>query len=90
MLTRIFRILQSSAGISLAAVLTLLLTACGSDNETDSVQPTPTPLNYGKTSTVSVGDDAPNFDLPTATGETVSLANYAGQPVLLFFHMADG
>ncbi len=37
------------------------------------------------------GARAPDFRLPTATGETVSLSDYVGkQPVLLFFHMAAG
>jgi len=44
------------------------------------------------------GDDAPStaespapgFTLPAADGTTVSLADYGDEPVLLFFHMADG
>lgn len=40
--------------------------------------------------TLHVGDDAPDFTLPAASGATVSLADYAGEPVLLYFHMADG
>ncbi len=40
---------------------------------------------------VKEGAPAPDFRLPTATGETVSLSDYVGkQPVLLFFHMAAG
>lgn len=39
---------------------------------------------------LAVGDDAPDFSLPEASGGTVSLADYAGQPALLYFHMADG
>ncbi|MBN1564903.1 MAG: redoxin domain-containing protein [Anaerolineae bacterium] len=37
-----------------------------------------------------MGDDAPAFTLPTADGGTVALADYAGENVLLFFHMAVG
>ncbi len=37
-----------------------------------------------------VGSDAPAFALPDSTGGTVALADYGDQPVLLFFHMADG
>lgn len=38
---------------------------------------------------LSVGDKAPDFTLPTASGGTASLDDYAG-PALLYFHMADG
>ena len=33
---------------------------------------------------------APNFTLPNALGGEISLSDYAGQPVFLFFHMAVG
>lgn len=33
---------------------------------------------------------APDFTLANATGEEVSLADFKGKPVLLFFHMASG
>lgn len=36
------------------------------------------------------GQAAPDFTLPSATGGEVSLSDFAGQPVLLFFHMAVG
>jgi cytochrome oxidase Cu insertion factor (SCO1/SenC/PrrC family) len=39
---------------------------------------------------IAVGTVAPAFTLPAATGEQVSLADYAGRPVLLYFHMAGG
>lgn len=40
---------------------------------------------------VQVGDPAPAFTLPSASGEQISLADYRGsKPVLLYFHMADG
>ncbi|MBI4225894.1 redoxin domain-containing protein [Candidatus Roizmanbacteria bacterium] len=32
------------------------------------------------------GTDAPNFSLPTTTGSTISLADYKGKDVLLFFN----
>lgn len=38
----------------------------------------------------ALGDDAPDFSLPEAFGSTVSLDDYAGEPALLYFHMADG
>lgn len=39
---------------------------------------------------LQVGDTAPQFSAETAAGSTVSLADYEGQPVLLYFHMAVG
>jgi peroxiredoxin len=40
---------------------------------------------------LKVGDPAPTFTLPAASGEQVSLSDYQGsKPVLLYFHMADG
>jgi len=34
-------------------------------------------------------NQAPAFTLPSSDGSTVSLSDYAGQPVLLYFHMAN-
>ena len=39
---------------------------------------------------VQVGADAPSFILPSTDSRLISLADYAGQPVLLYFHMAVG
>lgn len=39
---------------------------------------------------ITPGADAPPFTLPAADGREVALADYAGTPVLLFFHMAMG
>lgn len=40
---------------------------------------------------LSVGDEAPDFTLPSSEETMVSLSEFAGeQPVLLFFHMAEG
>jgi hypothetical protein len=40
---------------------------------------------------LAVGDQAPGFTLPSATGTDVSLSDYTGEgPVLLYFHMALG
>lgn len=38
---------------------------------------------------ISVGDLAPNFSLPSTGGTTVSLSDYAGQPVVLVFYPGD-
>ncbi len=40
---------------------------------------------------LKVGQPAPDFTLPTASGSTVSLAQFRGQkPVLLYFSMGPG
>ena len=38
---------------------------------------------------LEVGDGAPGFALPASDGTTVSLGEH-DEPVLLYFHMADG
>ena len=37
-----------------------------------------------------VGSDAPAFELPSSSGGTTSLADFGDEPVLLYFHMAEG
>ena len=37
---------------------------------------------------LSVGDDAPAFSLPDADGNTVSLADFAGRKVIVYFYPA--
>jgi hypothetical protein len=40
---------------------------------------------------IVVGDRAPDFELPSAGGETVRLSDYRGdRPVLLYFSMGPG
>ena len=39
---------------------------------------------------VETGNPAPDFTLTSSDGSQVSLSEYKGQPVLLFFHMAGG
>lgn len=39
---------------------------------------------------VEVGQRAPAFSLESSSGGTVSLSDYAGKPVLLYFSMGPG
>jgi len=65
----------------LTALLALFLVGCGS---------TTTPGGAAGAA-VPVGASAPPFRLPSATGGTVSLADYQGKrPVLLYFSMTAG
>ena len=38
---------------------------------------------------LAVGDPAPNFTLPTGTGETVTLSDFRGKRVVLYFYPKD-
>ena len=44
----------------------------------------------GGDGTLAVGDEAPDFSLSAADGESVTLDGYRDEAVLLYFHMADG
>jgi cytochrome oxidase Cu insertion factor (SCO1/SenC/PrrC family) len=57
-----------------ASMAALVLSACGGSQEGE----------------IAVGEPAPEFTLPATRGGEVSLSDYAGQPVLLYFHMAVG
>jgi len=39
---------------------------------------------------LTVGDEAPDFSLLSANNNEISLHDYEGSPVLLYFHMAMG
>jgi len=56
-------------------LISVLLVACGGSASA--------PANEG-------AYPAPEFTLPNALGGEVSLSDFAGQPVFLFFHMAVG
>lgn len=49
-----------------------------------------TPAGDGDGGPIEVGDVAPNFSLPAADGGKVSLSDYRGSPVLLYFSMGPG
>jgi cytochrome oxidase Cu insertion factor (SCO1/SenC/PrrC family) len=55
-----------------------------------TVVPTESATDIPELSGIVVGADAPAFTLANALGDPVSLSDYQGQPVLLFFHMAVG
>jgi peroxiredoxin Q/BCP len=71
--------------VLITVLLGLVLAACGEDEEK-----TPKVVNHADQTRFKLGDAAPAFTLPTADGGTVSLADYEGEDVLLFFHMAVG
>ena len=56
-------------------VITTLLTACGGTSANGEIK---------------IGEQAPDFTLIASDGNPVTLSEYKGQPVLLFFHMAGG
>jgi hypothetical protein len=71
-----------------AAVVGLgaLLAACGGTEGASSTR-----SQSAGQPVVEVGDKAPPFSLPSASGENVSLMDYRGQkPVLMYFSMGPG
>ena len=45
-------------------------------------------INVGDGMALKVGDKAPDFTLPSTTGEKISLSQFRGQkPVVLFFYI---
>jgi len=70
---------------AVAVSLLLFATACGVSRESGGGR------KAAERAAVQVGDKAPNFALPAAAGEKVSLAQYRGKkPVLLYFSMGPG
>lgn len=61
--------------LSLLLLLAIIVAACSGNDDGGSIE---------------VGAAAPDFTLPNATGGEVSLNDFEGQPVLLYFHMAVG
>jgi hypothetical protein len=48
------------------------------------------PVDGGSGGPVAVGATAPDFSLPAASGGEVSLSDYRGSSVLLYFSMGPG
>lgn len=69
----------SAVVLLVVAVATVVLLMGGSDG---NGRPTG--------STLTEGQVAPAFSLPGASGETVSLSDFEGRPVLLYFSMGYG
>lgn len=66
--------------VAVAVVLGVVAAAC-------SGQDTPPISGQGP---IAVGHAAPTFSLESGSGATVSLSDYAGRPVLLYFSMGPG
>ena len=45
-------------------------------------------MTAGPSMALKIGDKAPDFDLPSSTGQSIKLADYLGEkPVVLFFYI---
>lgn len=72
--------MRSRILLGTAIALAIVATACA--------RPEPPPRT--RQGPVEVGQRAPAFSLESANGGTVSLSDYAGKPVLLYFSMGPG
>lgn len=66
--------------VAAAIALTIAAAACSQRESSSSSEQTP----------IAVGETAPGFSLKSPSGSTVSLSDYAGKPVLLYFSMGPG
>ena len=73
--------MRSGGWIATAVGFAVLAAACSRNAAT------PSPAQEGP---VAVGDAAPAFTLESASAGPVSLSDYAGKPVLLYFSMGPG
>ncbi|MPZ92586.1 MAG: redoxin domain-containing protein [Actinobacteria bacterium] len=73
--------LRTAVGIALVGILSL--TACSGGGGSDSGE-------QESTSRSIVRKSAPEFALPSASGGRISLSDFTGRPVLLYFSMGPG
>jgi len=73
--------MRSRGWIATTIGLAIFAAACSRDAATPSRQ---------QEGPVAVGDTAPAFTLESASGGPVSLSDYTGKPVLLYFSMGPG
>jgi cytochrome oxidase Cu insertion factor (SCO1/SenC/PrrC family) len=73
--------MRSRGWIATAIGFAILAAACTRDAAIPSRQ---------QEGPIAVGDAAPAFTLESASGGPVSLSDYAGKPVLLYFSMGPG
>lgn len=76
------------AFLTVAVLLNMPAAKADSETQKDSVEGKK--VTQGKTSSVKVGDKAPDFSLPSGSGETVALKDFNGKKsVVLFFYPKD-
>lgn len=73
--------MRSRGWIATTIGVAILAAACTHNAATPSQQ---------QESPIAVGEAAPAFTLESASGGPVSLSDYAGKPVLLYFSMGPG
>lgn len=71
---------RSHGWLAAALLLLLLANACSQEQVP----------REGRGAGVDVGERAPAFELPAASGGRISLADFDGRPVLLYFSMGPG
>ena len=74
---------RAGTAFGLTVLLTVLLTACGAPGTSTGLVEWPN--RAGEEIGPAIGQVAPNFTLPTATGEVLTLAEVIGEPVVLNF-----
>jgi cytochrome oxidase Cu insertion factor (SCO1/SenC/PrrC family) len=72
--------MRSQLRIAAVIGLSIVAAACGMREAVPGSERTP----------IAAGETAPAFALGSADGDTVSLSDYAGKPVLLYFSMGPG